>query len=406
MKPSTSAEVIVIGLGAVGSAALYQSARRGVEAIGIDRFSPPHALGSSHGETRMTRQGVGEGDAYVPLAIRSHEIWRELEAETGEDLLLACGALIVGPAVGGAFLHGKADFVARSIAAARRFGVPHEALASDDVTRRFPQLGLRGDERAYFEPGGGLVYPERCIAAQLREAERLGATVVRDQQGRRIDEVGDGVTVSTAATAYQAATVIVAAGAWAPGLVGAQLGPLALQPQQLHWFAPLDPPAYAPERFPAFIWSYGPGPDDSFYGFPIAPGAATAAVKMATETTEEVSSPEDPRRGADSATAAATMFSRHVQGRLEGLSPRAVRSAACLYTTAPDADFVIGPLCESRRVLIASACSGHGFKHSAAVGELLYEAVRLGDKAPIDAAFDPNRLAGFRPHASFHSVEP
>ena len=160
-------DTIVVGLGAMGSATLLQLARRGQRVLGLDRHDPPHAWGSTHGDTRITRVGIGEGEDYVPLVQRSHQIWREIEAETGADLLTQCGALILAPGSSTAVVHGKANFVRRTIAAAERFGIPHEVLAPEDCTRRFPQFRLRGDEVVYHEPGGGYVRPERCVEAQL-----------------------------------------------------------------------------------------------------------------------------------------------------------------------------------------------------------------------------------------------
>jgi len=372
-----TADVIVVGLGAAGAAALYQLARRGVKAIGIDRFSPPHDQGSSHGETRITRIGVGEGAPYPPLARRSHEIWRELEAETGEDLLLQCGALIMGPR--GGRLHGRADFVGYTIEMARRFDVEHEVLDAPEIAARYPQLGLAGDEAGYFEPGAGLVYPERCIAAQLALARRLGAEIVTGAVVTAIDRVGGDARVVTDMETYEAGEVIVAAGVWNPGLVGGPLKALAIQPQALHWFAAERPELYRADRFPVFIWMHGPALDDLFYGFPIPPGPAFQAVKVATEAFASTASPDGFDRSVP-ADLAEDVWRRHVTGRLTGLRPGTVRSARCLYTMAPDGDFVIDRL--DSGVIVASACSGHGFKHSAALGEML-----------ADAAMDPDWTA-------------
>ena len=143
------AEVVVVGLGAMGAACAYQLAKRGVKVLGLDRFAPPHAQGSSHGETRITRQAVGEGAAYVPLVTASHRIWRELEGGTGEKLFEACGALVIAPGSGESSHHGKPDFVARSTEVAVEYGIPQETLTGEEVARRFPQFtGLSGDEKA------------------------------------------------------------------------------------------------------------------------------------------------------------------------------------------------------------------------------------------------------------------
>ncbi len=143
MPSHHSADVVVVGLGAMGSAALYQTARRGVRAIGIDRFVPPHDRGSSHGESRITRQAIGEGAAYVPFALLSHEIWRELEAETGRSLFAPAGGLILGRASRAA-IHGQTDFVGNTIAAAERFGIAHEVLSPDEVAPAVPAIQAGG----------------------------------------------------------------------------------------------------------------------------------------------------------------------------------------------------------------------------------------------------------------------
>ena len=382
-----AADVIVVGLGAVGAAAIFQLARRGARVLGIDRFDPPHDQGSSHGETRITRQGVGEGDAYAPLALRSHEIWRELEAETGDSLLLACGLLILGAEGAQPLHHGKADFIGRSVNAAKRYNVPHEQLDAKEIAARYPQFQLIGEEVGYFEPGGGLVYPERCIAAQLRSARRRGARIQTNERVLSVEASGKGVRVTTDRAHYEADQVVVAAGAWTPGLIGAPLHQLALQPQALHWFEANDPAVYAPERFPTFIWMHGARDEDLFYGFPIPPGAPTRAVKVATKSFFAVETPEDSTPVA-TAELASEMYERHVRGRLRGVGRRTLRSAACIYTRTPDADFILDRHPGHPQMLIASACSGHGFKHSAAVGELLAQIALDGDCAPLEFRLD------------------
>jgi sarcosine oxidase len=209
-------DVIVIGLGAMGSATAYQLARRGARVLGIDRYHPPHDLGSSHGGTRITRLSVGEGAEYVPLVRRSHRIWREIEAASGEALMLTTGGLVIGPTQGGSELHGQRDFVNRTIELARSFGIAHELLDADEVARRFPQFLMRGDERAYFEPEAGILRPERCVAVQLELARRAGARLITGEAVTGLAALGDAVTALTATGGYQAAHAVVTAGAWIP----------------------------------------------------------------------------------------------------------------------------------------------------------------------------------------------
>lgn len=385
-------DVLVVGLGAMGSAALYQLARRGIAVIGVDRFTPPHDRGSSHGESRITRQAIGEGEAYVPFALRSHEIWRELEAETGRSLFSPIGGLIIGQRgrpTDGAMIHGQADFVGATIAAAQRFGIEHQVLAPAEVTTRFPQFRLAGDETCYYEPGAGFLRPELCIATQLDRARALGAIVRTGEAVIGLTADSTSVTVVTIAARYTAARVIVTAGAWVPRLLG---GPYAkvlrVYPQTLYWFAPDDAAAFTPERFPIFIWRHGPREDDHFYGFPVV-GEAGQGVKLATEQFTHTIDPDGARQ-VPSGVEAQQMHEAHVRGRLPGVSPRCVRATTCLYTVTPGFGFVIDRHPEWERVLVASPCSGHGFKHSPAIGEAIAERVTHGtsrlDLSPFSLA--------------------
>ncbi|QGN56496.1 N-methyl-L-tryptophan oxidase [Novosphingobium sp. Gsoil 351] len=368
----------------MGSAALYQLARAGVKAVGIDRFAPPHDRGSSHGETRITRCGVGEGEAYVPLAIRSHAIWRELEAETGTDLLLQCGFMAIDGAPGAEF-HGKPSFFECTRGGAERFGVAYEDLSIDEARRRFPQFHFRGDERLYYEPGGGLVYPERCIAVQLHVARALGAELCLNEQVLNIVPESAGVLVETDRQRVLADRVVLAAGGWTPALVGEALAPMRLLRQVLHWFALEEPAVYSADRFPTFIWAHGSGPQENFYGFPIAPGA-TGGLKVATEQYQcPLERPEAMDRNVVASESTA-MFADHVAGRLRGARAETIKATACFYTQAPDSDFVIDCHPMSERIAVVSACSGHGFKHSAAVGELVAAWIGQGSAPPKDFA--------------------
>ena len=363
---SAGSDVIVVGLGAMGSAALYQLARRGVTVTGIDRDTPPHERGSSHGESRITRQAIGEGEEYVPFALRSHEIWRELEADTGQSLFSPIGGLIVGRRTD-AGVHGQADFVGRTIAAAERFRIRHEVLTPSEVMNRFPQFRLDGDETCYYEPGAGFVRPEQCIATQLDRARALGAEVRTGETVTRITADATSVTVVTNTATYSAGRVIVTAGAWTPQLLGGAFAKvLRVYPQTLYWFDPDDAAMFAPGRFPIFIWRHGAGEDDHFYGFPVV----GEGVKLATEQFARTIGPNDVRE-VPSPADAQRMHESQVRGHLPGVSARCVRAVTCLYTVTPGFGFVIDRHPEWEHVLVASPCSGHGFKHSAAIGEAL-----------------------------------
>ena len=367
----TTADVIVIGLGAYGSASLRALADQGVDAIGIDRFQPPHTFGSSHGETRITRQAVGEGAAYVPLVQRSHAIWRELEARTGLDLLNQCGMLLSAPAGGISRVHGQDSFFATTLAVAKNHGIAHEELGAAEIMRRFPQFILNEADIGYFEPGAGFVYPERCIAAQLAVAAEKGATIRTGETVLGIEQIGDSVCVRTDKDSYSASRVILSAGAWVPALAGGVFARrLRVYRQTLHWYEAVDPAPYDPVRCPVFITVWGPGEEDNFYGFPIPPGGS--GVKVATERYRRTVDPEHLDRSVTPKDER-EMFETHIAGRLAGLSPLCLESAACCYTVTPDAQFLIDTHPDQDRVLVVSACSGHGFKHSAALGEAIAE---------------------------------
>lgn len=370
MTTDMKADVVVVGLGAVGSALLCQLARRGVSAIGIDRFDPPHDRGSSHGHTRITRLAIGEGEAFVPLVQRSHALWRQFESETGERLMQTTGLLLVGaPAGAQAAFHGQAGFLARTRAIAERFGIAHQMLDAAAVRERFPAFQPQGDEHSYHEPDGGVLFPEACVRVQLELAERAGARVLRRCRMQQVQDEGGGVVVHTDAGALHAARAVLCTGAWLPAQVGGALRPrLRVLRQVLHWFEPEVPAWFEPGAFPAFLWLHGPDPSDAFYGFPRVDGRP--GVKLATEQFLHETEPDAMQRSVDPAEGRA-LFDQHLAGRLRGLAPHVLESAACLYTMAGDGNFVVVPHPQAHHVTLVSACSGHGFKHSAALGEAL-----------------------------------
>ena len=384
-------DLIGIGLGAAGAATLFQAARRGARVLGLDRHHPPHDQGSSHGETRITRQGIGEGFEYVPLALRAHELWREIEAETGETLMRRVGALVIGSPGPRALLHGKPDFLQRTVEAARRFEIAHEVLDASEVRARYARFRIDDHEQAYFEPGAGILYPERCVAAQLALARRHGAIIRTGEAALAIQPIPGGVRVTTREGAYEADRCVVSTGAWTPEFLGGVYARrLALHRQTQHWFEPDDPTAFAPGRFPVFIWMHGAGEGDWFYGFPH--DADDGGVKIASEQFAVATRNPDALDRTATRAEALDAHARHVAGRIEGLPPAWLRSAACVYTSAPESRFIIGPDPDRERVIVVSACSGHGFKHSAAIGEAV-AAMALDDVTPaILEPFSPNRL--------------
>jgi sarcosine oxidase len=383
-------DVAVIGLGAMGSAALYQLARRGARVVGVDRHHPPHSHGSTHGETRITRRGIGEGEAYVPLATRSHDIWRQLEAETGQALLHEVGSIVISEHDDNIARPGRTGFIRRSIAAAQRYGVPHEILDAGEIRRRFPNLAPQDSEIGYYEPGGGYVIPETCVAAQLTLAEALGATLQLGRIVTKIDAAPSGVSIHLDdGSTLLAGEAIVSAGPWAPGLLGAPFDRV-LKPtrQVMHWFALAPDATPAWQHSPVFMWPHGESEDGFFYGFPSLDGLS---VKTADEFYGAASDPDHIDRQVPESDSR-RMFDAHLRGRLVDVTPRPVRTATCIYTATPDSMFLIDRHPEHGNILVVSPCSGHGFKHSAAIGESVAQWVLDGHPAIDLSSFALARL--------------
>jgi sarcosine oxidase len=388
------ADVLVVGQGAVGSAALYQSAKLGARPIGIDRFHPPHDQGSSHGDTRITREAIGEGREFVPLVLRSNQIWEELEAATGRSLLTRNGGLVLAsPGMPGNH-HGSTSFIQDTIAAATEFGIAHEVLSADELRHRYPQFRLRGEEIGYFEPGAGFLRPEACIEAQLSLARELGAqvhaseAVVDCKPGK-----DDRVEVTTGANTYSAAKVIVTAGPWIQKLLGESYAAyFKVYRQVMYWFAlARDAKQYTPERFPVFIWIAGNRPREMMYGFPAVDGPH-GGIKIAAEQYDTTVDPDAvPRTVSDREIS--TMYTEYIEPHFPGVSSKCLRTATCLYTVTPDARFIVDQFRNCENIVFASASSGHGFKHSAALGEAL-ALQALGQPSRIDlSGFGLKRFA-------------
>jgi sarcosine oxidase len=372
---------IVLGLGAVGSAALYQLAKRGDKVLGIDQFSPPHALGSSHGETRITRQAIGEGAQYTPISLRSYEIFRELEKETGKQLLLVTGGLMIsGPESGG--IHNTADFAANTLNAAAQFDIRHDVLDAADIRKRFPQFVVQDNEFAYYEYEAGILYADRCIDAQLHMAEKAGADIHKNERATSFIEHAGGVKLVTDRGEYYAQQVVLSAGPWLPQLIETDLAKLfEVQRQVQFWFDVKDSyDSFVPGTFPVFIWELS-GLSKSIYGFPAVDGpsggfkigCAAYNTVVTTETIDREVLPDEMD----------TAFTNKIEPFFRGAVNKCLKAKVCLYTVTPDSAFVIDKLPGSPAVLLCSPCSGHGFKHTAAIGESIAQIV-LDGKAQLD----------------------
>jgi sarcosine oxidase len=369
-----SFDIIVAGLGAVGSAALYQLAKRGARVLGIDRFSPPHAHGSSHGETRITRLAIGEGAHYTPLSMRSHEIWREIEEATGSELLVQTGGLIISGRTNTAAMH-VSGFFDNTVLAATKHGIPHELLDATSIRQSFPAFNVRDDEVGYYEPSAGYLRPEGCIAAQLLLAEGHGAEIRRDETIRGFENETDGVLVRTDTGAYHARTVVLSLGPWLREFLDPiHLDLFKVTRQVLFWFEPrrgLE--KFRVPQLPIYIWE-PQNASQAVYGFP---ALSDRGVKIASGAYGSVVTPDEVNREV-TAREIDAMYREVVEPHFPDLSATCLKTVTCLYTVTPDSGFVIDRSTRNPNVLIASACSGHGFKHSAALGEAIAESILDG----------------------------
>jgi sarcosine oxidase len=368
----TTYDVVVAGLGGFGSAAAAHLADRGQRVLGLDRFAPAHAHGASHGETRIVRQAYFEGTGYVPLLRRSDELWQRLERDVGgEPLLTRTGGLFIGRPDSRVF--------AGSLASAQRWSLDHDVLDPTEVARRFPAIRLPDGTAALFEPTAGVVSPERAVGAHLTVAARNGAELRHDEPVLTWSAADGGVSVHTGRATHQAGALVLAPGRWAPELLGDLGLPLRVEPRVMHWFDPPGIDAFAPDRFPVWIWDRDDG--TAPYGVPAVAGAR-GGVKAAVHYSQ-VRPPEE-WSAADLAALLAPL--------LPGLGARLLRSVDCSYTLTPDEHFIVGPHPGHDNVVIACGFSGHGFKFTPVIGEVLAQLVVDGSSPHSLTLFDPRRF--------------
>lgn len=380
---SNNFSTIVIGLGAVGSSTLYQLSKIGnTKVLGIEQFTSPHSLGSSHGETRITRLAIGEGEVYSPLAIRSHQIWREIEHKTQLNLFNQIGGLFISSKEGST-IHVE-NFFATTLDAAKKFNISHEILEQAEIQKRYPIFNLDVDEYAYFEPDAGYLNPELCIKAQLDLAHANGAKIHMNEKLLSYEQFGNQIKVVTTKNEYFTDKLILSAGSWMPELIPNEYSQyLQVHRQVLYWFniKPEYYPLFTPENMPIFIWGIKNSPQ-GIYGFPAIAGA-NGGVKIATESLVRVNSPDEINREVSNEEIA-TMYNT-ISNKIRYLDGACIKTSVCMYTVTPDHGFIINEHPEIRGAHILSSCSGHGFKHSPALGESIAQLVTYG-KSNIDLA--------------------
>lgn len=367
--------VIVVGFGAMGSASLYQLAKTGVSVLGIDQFDPPHTNGSSHGDTRITRLAIGEGEAYVPMVKRSHEIWRELENRTNEKLLHTTGGLIISSKSKSAINHVE-GFFDRTLEMAKKHDIEHQIFNADQIRNKFPQFNVANDEVGYFESDAGYLIPEKCIQVQLDQAKSQGAIIRVNEKMLSYNQIGDQVVVKTDRGSYRANKLVLTIGSWMPTLVPDLSAITKVYRQILYWFdISHSNLLFDQSDFPIFVWELQ-GDKQGIYGFPAVNGK-NGGIKIATEQTLETTDPNQVNRSVTPAEID-FMYQQYVKPYLNQVGPKCLRAETCLYTVTPDFHFVIDWHPNTDKVLLVSPCSGHGFKHSATIGEIVTDLVIRG----------------------------
>ena len=345
--------MVVVGVGGMGSSALYHLARRGQRALGLERFDVLHELGSSHGYTRIIRLAYFEHSDYVPLLRRAYELWRQLETEAGEQLLHLTGIIEGGDRILEGVLRSCADH-----------DLPHEVLAGDDVAARFPAFRLPGEMRVVHQADGGFVVPERCIVAHVEGALAHGAELGARERVLEWDASGGGVRVRTDRRTVHAERLVLTAGAWSDGVARLPAGSVRAIRQVLAWFQPTRPELFTPERMPVFNLILD---GDHFYGFPAygIPGVKLGRYERDGESGDPDGISREPRLDDE-------VRLRELAGRYlpEGAGPT-VALKTCLFELSPDEHFIVDRHPESENVVVGAGFSGHGFKFCSVIGEIL-----------------------------------
>lgn len=369
-------DVAIVGLGAMGSAAAWQLARRGARVIGLDRFTPPHSFGSTHGQTRIIREAYFEHPLYVPLVRRAYHCWSELAADAGVSLFHQTGGLMIG--------RRDSTLVRGSRETAAAHGIAFEQWDAREISRRVPALAPDADMIAIHEPRAGVLLPERGVAAMLAEARRHGAELQFETAVAGWSRAGDHLEIHVGGKRVGATCVVLAAGPWLPEIARDLNLPLVVERAVQGWFAPRDERIGTPDAFPIFILEEPDG--QIVYGLP----DVGQGVKLAGHHGGETTTVQTVRHAIDAADRERLVTV--ARRRVPGVVPDLRQASTCLYTNTPDQHFIVDRHPADGRVVVVSACSGHGFKFAPVIGELT--AALVSDTEP---AFDltPFALARF-----------
>jgi sarcosine oxidase len=378
-------DAIVIGLGGAGSAAAAQLARRGQKVLGLERFTRAHDQGSSHGQTRVIRQAYFEHPNYVPLLTRAYELWKDLEQATGHNVLTLTGGLMMGLP--------DSAVVAGSLKSAQQFNLPHEILDATEIRRRYPAFRPHPDEIALFEAKGGFLRPEVGVEAHLQLAEQHGASLHFEEPVERWEVTRRRVKVFTAYNTYEAAKLVIAPGAWAPELLSDLKLPLKIERLVLYWFAPKANNAHFElGNFPIFIWQLDDMPETyQLYGFPFS-HESPKGVKVAFFRTHDAPLVHAAEIDREVYPHEIEQMRSYLERPLPDANGMFQSAKTCLYTTTPDEHFSIGLHPNHPNVVIASPCSGHGYKFVSVMGEILADLAIEGNTRHDISLFDLGRF--------------
>ncbi|NJC69236.1 N-methyl-L-tryptophan oxidase [Planosporangium thailandense] len=375
------AQIGVVGLGAAGSMALWRIAAGGGDVLGFEQFAPGHARGSSHGQSRLFRLATSEGAHYAAMARRARELWMELERISGDRILLTTGGLSIGQA--------DSELLTSVRRVADELDLPLEQLDADQLARRFPQHHYRPGDVALLDPNTGVLLSERAITAATAAATAAGGRVYADTPVLEIVPGDDSVTIVTAERTFEVRTAVVAAGAWQGRLLPSLQEHFTVRRAILTWFEPRAQyrAAFDPETFPVFTHDVG-----AATGW----GAAridSTGVKVGMQDNEGYRIDDPAANASVVAPAEMAAVTDYVAEYVPTLEPRVVRSRGCMITMTPDSGFVIGRLPDHPNVIVLSACSGHGFKHAAAVGDIGADLALTGTTSTDLSPFAPDRFA-------------
>jgi sarcosine oxidase len=357
-------DAIVVGVGGMGSATVFHLARRGRRVLGLERFDVLHPFGSSHGLNRIIRLAYSEHPSYVPLLRRAYDLWHELEDLDGRKLLYTTGNLEGGLPEGDVFRGARE--------AAELHRLPFDVLTGREVNERWPGYRLPSELRVVFQPDGGFLASEECILAHVRQAMARGGEIHWREAVVEWGPLDDGVWVRTDRARYEAGRLVLAAGAWMSKLLPELVSLAVPERQILAWLQPTRPDLFSLERFPVFYLQVEEG---RYYGFPEwgIPGFKFGKYNHLRERADPDAMDREPNDRDEEVLRA---FARRYFPEGEGPT---VALKACLFTNTPDEHFIVDPHPSYPQVVVASPCSGHGYKFASVIGEILADLVERGD---------------------------